>query len=142
VAVWEGLMDSTTLILTANCETVYALAQLDLASAGPTVVEAPPHMPGVVEDALQRYLIDMRDKHVGHGSQYLWTYHDSGGGYLRGENTYRLHIEPDIPALNFWSVVVYDALSQSLVQASQPRPSASTYTDPVVNADGSIDIFF
>ncbi|MFV8051602.1 DUF1254 domain-containing protein [Mycobacterium sp. 48b] len=84
----------------------------------------------------------MMDKNVGQGSQYLWTYRDADGDYLQGDNDYRLHIEPGIPAMNFWSVVVYDALSRSQLQTSQPLPSVSTYTEPEVNADGSIDIMF
>ena len=82
----------------------------------------------------------MMDKNVGQGSQYLWTYRDADGGYLQGENTYRLHLDPDIPALNFWSVLVYDALSRSELQNGQPFPSISSYTDPLINDDGSIDL--
>ena len=84
----------------------------------------------------------MMDKNVGQGSQYLWTYRDGDGNFLDGAKTYRLHILPKIPANNFWSVVVYDALSRSELQNGQPLPSVSSYTKPVVNADGSIDIAF
>ena len=55
----------------------------------------------------------MVEKHVGQGSQYLWTYRDAGGNFFDGAKTYRLHIPPNIPAGNFWSVLVYDALSRS-----------------------------
>ena len=47
-------MDATTVLLTANTETVYAIAHLDLKADGPTVVEAPPHMLGSMQDGLQR----------------------------------------------------------------------------------------
>jgi hypothetical protein len=43
---------------------------------------------------------------------------------------------------NFWSVVAYDADSQSILRSAQPFPSVSTYTKPVANTDGSIDIDF
>jgi hypothetical protein len=79
---------------------------------------------------------------VGQGSQYLWTYRDADGDWLQGENCFRLHVLPDIPAGNFWSVVVYDALSRSELQGAQPLPSVSSYTSPAVNPDGSIDIAF
>jgi len=59
---------------------------------------------------------------------------------LDGAKNYRLHIPANIPAGNFWSVLVYDALSRSQLQNGQPYPSVSSYTKPVVNADGSIDI--
>jgi hypothetical protein len=53
-----------------------------------------------------------------------------------------LHIPPNIPAKAFWSVVVYDTLSRSQLQNGQPFPAVSSYTKPLVNADGSIDIYF
>jgi hypothetical protein len=84
----------------------------------------------------------MMAKNVGQGSQYLWTYRDAGGDFLDGGQNYKLHISPDIPAKNFWSVVVYDALSRSELQNGEPFPSVSSYTNPKVNADGSIDVFF
>jgi len=84
----------------------------------------------------------MMDKNVGQGSQYLWTYRDAQGNWLDGSKTYTLHIPPNIPAKNFWSVVVYDTLSRSQLQTNQRLPSVSSYTNPVVNADGSIDITF
>jgi hypothetical protein len=84
----------------------------------------------------------MMEKNVGQGSQYLWTYRDAGGNYLDGAKTYRLHVLPEIPAQNFWSVVVYDALSRSELQNGQPFPSLSSYTGPATNADGSLDITF
>ena len=84
----------------------------------------------------------MMEKNVGKGSQYLWTYRDAAGDYLDGAKNYRLHVLPNVPAKNFWSVVVYDALSRSELQNGQPLPSVSSYTNPKVNADGSVDIFF
>src|SRR5262245_14054074 len=84
----------------------------------------------------------MMDKHVGQGSQYLWTYRDASGEFLHGANTYRLRVPADVPAKNFWSVVVYDALSRSELQNSQELPSVSSYSGPQTNADGTIDIYF
>jgi hypothetical protein len=84
----------------------------------------------------------MMAKNVGQGSQYLWTYRDADGNWLDGAKSYKLHVLPDIPAENFWSVVVYDSLSRSELQGAQPLPSVSSYTNPIVNADGSIDILF
>ena len=84
----------------------------------------------------------MIEKNVGQGSQYLWTYRDAAGNYLDGAKTYRLHVPPDIPAKNFWSVVVYDSLSRSELQNRQPPPSVSSYSKPATNVDGSIDITF
>lgn len=84
----------------------------------------------------------MVDKHVGVGSQYLWTPRDGSGKYLDGAKTYRLRLPPDIPAKNFWSVVMYDADSRSIARNGQPFPSVGTYTNPQANPDGSIDVVF
>jgi len=84
----------------------------------------------------------MMEKNVGQGSQYLWTYRDADGRFLDGAKNYRLHVPQNIPAGNFWSVLVYDSLSRSELQNGQPFPSVSSYSKPEVNPDGSIDIYF
>ena len=84
----------------------------------------------------------MMSKNIGVGSQYLWTYKDAKGNFLDGAKNYRLHVPPKIPINNFWSVLVYDSLSRSELQNGQPFPSVSQYTDPKINADGSVDIYF
>ncbi|MBK5049377.1 DUF1254 domain-containing protein [Paraburkholderia domus] len=84
----------------------------------------------------------MVDKVVGAGSQYIWTPRDANGAYLDGARSYRLRLPPGIPVKNFWSVVVYDAQSRSMLQNGEKFPSISQYTTPVINADGSVDIYF
>jgi hypothetical protein len=84
----------------------------------------------------------MVEKIVGGGSQYLWTPRDAEGDYLDGANFYGLSIPAEIPVRNFWSVVVYDAESRSMLRNNQKFPSRSAYTDPAINADGSIDLYF
>jgi hypothetical protein len=79
---------------------------------------------------------------VGQGSQYLWTYRDAKGEFLDCGKSYKLHVLPNIPAKNFWLVVVYDSLSRSELQNGQPFPSISSYTNPNANADGSVDLYF
>jgi hypothetical protein len=84
----------------------------------------------------------MMAANVGAGSQYQWTYRDADGDFLDGARDYVLTIPADVPVNNFWSVVVYDALSRSELRNDQPLPSISQYTDPAVNDDGTIDIYF
>src|ERR1700761_3446122 len=48
--IWESLMDSKTLLLTGNSETVYAINFLDLERDGPTVIETPPGLLGGLSD--------------------------------------------------------------------------------------------
>ena len=73
VALFEQLMDSKTLVVTANTSTLYAYAGTDLAKDGPTVIEIPPGMLGFLDDAWQRFVGNMGvtgpDK--GKGGKYL-----------------------------------------------------------------------
>ena len=65
-----------------------------------------------------------------------------GGQLPRRRRNYRLRVPPDIPIKNFWSVVVYDALSRSELQNGQPLASVSLHSKPMINVDGSVDIAF
>jgi len=82
-------------------------------------------------------------KMVGAGSQYAHTEHDAAGRYLDGGKTYRLHLPPNIPVKDFWSVLVYDPQTRSMLQTDQRFPSVSSQKeDLVVNPDTSVDIYF
>jgi len=82
-------------------------------------------------------------KMVGAGSQYALTEHDAAGNYLDGGKTYRLHLPPNIPVKDFWSVVVYDTQTRSLLQTDQQFPSISSQKrDLLVNPDTSVNIYF
>ncbi len=60
VLIFDKLADSRPLFLTANTETVYVLAFLDLKTDGPTVVEVPPKTgPGTMDDAYFRFVVNM-----------------------------------------------------------------------------------
>ncbi len=59
--------------LTYNTESVYASAHTDLKKDGPTVVETPPNVLGVVDDGWQRWLTDLGNAgpDKGKGGKYL-----------------------------------------------------------------------
>ena len=59
IAIWDNLMDSKTLLLTGNTSTMYAVGFLDLAKDGPTVIDLPPGMLGVLDDMAFRYMSDL-----------------------------------------------------------------------------------
>jgi len=82
-------------------------------------------------------------KIVGAGSQYALATCDAAGRHLDGGRAYRLHLPPDIPAKDFWSVLVYDIQTRSMLQTDQRFPSVgSQKADLVVNEDGSVDVYF
>lgn len=59
VMIFDKLMDTKSLFLTANSSTVYCIPDLDLKRDGPTVLEMPPGMLGAFNDAWFRYLEDV-----------------------------------------------------------------------------------
>ena len=79
----------------------------------------------------------------GKGSAYLGSYYDAEGNALMGGNSYTLHIEPDPPAANFWSVTVYDIENRLIIRNESNNSGRSSRTEGLVkNADGSVDIYF
>jgi hypothetical protein len=78
---------------------------------------------------------------VGQSSQYLWTPRDSTGEYLDGSKVYRLRLPSGIPVRLFWSVVVYDAVSRSMLE-NGASATVSQYSGPELNDDGSVYVFF
>ena len=78
----------------------------------------------------------------GRGSKYSSTYVDANGDFLDGSKIYRLRVPPNVPVREFWSITVYDPVTRSQLQTSQPLPSISSQQNPPANADGSVDIYF
>ncbi|MCK4839940.1 MAG: DUF1254 domain-containing protein [Desulfobulbaceae bacterium] len=82
-------------------------------------------------------------KMVGVGSQYAILTQDSDGNIFDGAKTYKLNIPANVPAKDFWSIVVYDPQTRSELQTSNPFPSKNSKSgNMVANADGSVDLYF
>ncbi len=82
-------------------------------------------------------------KMVGRGSQYGLVTLDANGDPLDGNRAYRLRLPADVPAADFWSVVVYDPQTRSELQTGQRFPSRNSKRDALeYNEDGSVDIVF
>ena len=81
---------------------------------------------------------------IGAGSQYALATLDSKGRYLDGAKDYKITIPGDVPAKDFWSLVVYDPQTRSMLQTDQPYPSKNNERnrDLVKNDDGSTTIWF
>ncbi len=73
VMIFDHLMDSKALFLTANTSTLYILPHLDTRTDGPMVVEVPPGMLGAFNDAWFRYIGDagLAGPDHGKGGKYL-----------------------------------------------------------------------
>jgi hypothetical protein len=85
----------------------------------------------------------MAMKMVGVGSQYAAAFVDSEGKPLDGSKTYKIHLPPNIPAKDFWSFVVYDNQTRSMLQTDEQFPSiGSEDKSVVVNPDTSVDVYF
>jgi hypothetical protein len=85
----------------------------------------------------------MDSKTVGEGSQYMAAFVDSKSRPLDGAKNYRLHLPPNIPVKQFWSVILYDNQTRSMLQTDQKWPAATSQNKALmVNADGSVDVYF
>ena len=59
------------------------------------------------------------------------------------EKNYKLNMPANVPAKDFWSIVVYDPQTRSMLQTDQAYPNKNSQKDPIVyNEDGSVDLYF
>ncbi len=80
---------------------------------------------------------------AGAGSAYAAASVDSQKQPFDGCKTYRLHLPPNIPAKTFWSLVLYDIQTRSMLQTDQQFPSiGSQKKGVVINPDTSVDVYF
>jgi hypothetical protein len=84
----------------------------------------------------------MLSKTPGVGQAYLASFRDKEGHAFDGAKSYHLHVPPNPPAKQFWSVTLYDVDTRSLVQNKEERSDRSSRQDLVKNADGSVDLYF
>lgn len=84
----------------------------------------------------------MVTKTPGVGSVYLGTYKDKDGNWLDGANTYRLHVPPNAPVKQFWSLTVYEVATRCMISNKEEiADRSSRQPDLVKNADGSVDLY-
>ncbi len=84
----------------------------------------------------------MQGKTLGAGQLYLETNKDKDGGGLDGSKAYHLHVPPNVPAKQFWSITLYENLTRGPVMTDQGASDLSSRQDLEKNADGSVDLYF
>jgi hypothetical protein len=79
----------------------------------------------------------------GTGSAYAYAGRDAKGEYLDGGKTYKVTLPAPIPVGQFWSFMVYDGQTRSMLETDQKLAGLdSTQKDIKKNADGSVTVWF
>jgi hypothetical protein len=80
---------------------------------------------------------------TGIGSQYIYAMRDSEGAFFDGGRNYKLTLPADVPQSRFWSLILYDRQTRSMLQTDQAKPDVGSQSGTVeTNADGTTDIYF
>jgi hypothetical protein len=61
---------------------------------------------------------------------------------LDGANSYHLHVPPNVPAKQFWTVTVCDVDTRSIILNKEQIAVRGSRDDLAKNADGSVDLYF
>ena len=77
----------------------------------------------------------------GVGTSYLTAFRDADGAVLDGGKSYRLNVPANPPVKRFWAVTAYDPATRGLLE-SKGAITVGSDTDPVINDDGSVDLYF
>ena len=79
---------------------------------------------------------------VGSGSAYAVAVQDAKSNYFDGGKTYKITLPAPIPAKEFWSFVVYDNETRSLLETDQKLAGVdSTAPGLKKNPDGSVTVW-
>ena len=80
---------------------------------------------------------------AGQGSVYAAAVRDSNGDFFDGSKTYKITLPGPIPAKDFWSFVIYDNQTRSLLETDQKLAGVdSTDKALIISADGSATVWF
>ena len=79
----------------------------------------------------------------GAGTAYLTSFRDKDGVFLDGGKNYILKVPANPPVKRFWAVTAYDVSTRGLLDAGgNVNKSVGSQSDPVVNKDGTVDLYF
>jgi hypothetical protein len=80
-------------------------------------------------------------KKLGAGQFYLLNVKDKDGANYDGGKNYRLHVPPNVPVEQYWSLTAYDRETHALIKNVSRASRASNDTAVTKNPDGSVDIY-
>jgi hypothetical protein len=80
-------------------------------------------------------------KRLGAGQFYLINIKDKNAESYDGAKTYRLHVPPDVPVEQYWSLTAYDRDTHALIKNVDRASRASNSAEVKKNADGSVDLY-
>jgi len=117
VLIMEDLMDSRSLFLTPNTETVYNLMWLDLKN-GPLVIESPPNILGIIDDFWFHYVGDVGNAgpDKGKGGKFLLLPPDYKGDVPKGYFVFRSKTYGNV---FFWRGFVENGSTKTAVDATK-----------------------
>lgn len=84
----------------------------------------------------------MTTKTPDEGQAYLSTYRDGQGQWFDGGRTYRLHVPPEVPAGQWWSVALYDIETRCFIDTKYDKAEIGSRSGLAMNRDGSVDLVF
>ncbi len=82
-------------------------------------------------------------RRLGTASAYITSLRDASGALLSGDNRYKLTVPKEVPARDFWSVIVYGKETKAFIYNNIDRVGLSSYDaeEMQLNEDGSVDIY-
>ena len=130
--IWKNRLNSKTLVSTPNSDVIYAMGYIDLYKDGPTVIEVPPNLQGMLDDFWHRPLTDVGfvgpDK--GEGGEYLLLPPDFEGEIPEGYFTFKSRT---YNVFVFWRAFIKDGDTEtpvSLMEQTRIYPMSEKENPP------------
>ena len=83
-----------------------------------------------------------RSSILGEGQFYLMSILDALGKPFDGNKNYHLRVPANAPVTQYWSAVVYDRATHTLIREASSQGKSSQTEGLKINADGSVDLYF
>ena len=100
-----------------------------------------------IDNRADRYYIGtFYPKKIGEkpATQYLFALADKNGNELQAEKTYSFTMPAEVPAEQFWSLIIYDLETMAFIYNTKERAGLSSFDLPNMkkNTNGSVTIYF